>query len=79
MGKMEVVCSGSRQNLPSCEDYDSGVDDLQNPRIYIVWTMNMNTHIYPEFVVSFKISSKTEGEYDFFQISFLFRCYFKFP
>nr|POE97497.1 putative inactive poly [adp-ribose] polymerase sro1 [Quercus suber] len=37
------------------------VDDLQNPRIYIVWTMNMNTHIYLEFVVSFKISSKTEG------------------
>ncbi|KAM4073310.1 hypothetical protein ACB094_10G008900 [Castanea mollissima] len=61
MGKMEVVCSGSRQSLPSCQDYDSGVDDLQNPRIYIVWTMNMNTHIYPEFVVSFKISSKTEG------------------
>ncbi|KAK7855483.1 inactive poly [adp-ribose] polymerase rcd1 [Quercus suber] len=61
MGKMEVVHSGSRQNLPSCKDYDSGVDDLQNPKIYIVWTMNMNTHIYPEFVVSFKISSKTEG------------------
>ncbi|XP_075667359.1 uncharacterized protein LOC142636953 [Castanea sativa] len=58
---MEVVRSGSRQNLPGCEDYDSGVDDLQNPRIYVVWTMNMNTHIYPEFVVSFKISSKTEG------------------
>lgn len=61
MGNMEVVCSGSRQNHPSCKDYDSGVDDLQNPRIYTVWTMNMNTHIYPEFVVSFKISSKTEG------------------
>ncbi|XP_075641221.1 inactive poly [ADP-ribose] polymerase RCD1-like isoform X1 [Castanea sativa] len=61
MGKMEVVCSGSRQSLPSCQDYDSGVDDLQNPRIYIVWTMNMNARIYPEFVVSFKISSKTEG------------------
>jgi len=61
MGKMEVVHRGSRQCHPSCKDYDSGVDDLQNPRFYIVWNMNMNTHIYPEFVVSFKISSKTEG------------------
>uniref|UniRef100_A0A7N2KR61 PARP n=1 Tax=Quercus lobata TaxID=97700 RepID=A0A7N2KR61_QUELO len=66
MGNMEVVRSGSKRNLPGCKDYDSGVNDLQNPRIYIVWTMNMNTHIYPEFVVSFKISSKTEGEYDSF-------------
>ncbi|KAK4557248.1 hypothetical protein RGQ29_007134 [Quercus rubra] len=61
MGNMEVVRSGSRQSLPGCKDYDSGVDDLQNPSIYIVWTMNMNTHIYPEFVVSFKISSNIEG------------------
>lgn len=66
MGNMEVVRSGSRQSLPGCKDYDSGVDDLQNPSIYIVWTMNMNTHIYPEFVVSFKISSNIEGEYDSF-------------
>uniref|UniRef100_A0A2N9ESY8 PARP catalytic domain-containing protein n=1 Tax=Fagus sylvatica TaxID=28930 RepID=A0A2N9ESY8_FAGSY len=32
MGKMEVVHRGSRQCHPSCKDYDSGVDDLQNPR-----------------------------------------------
>ncbi|KAF5477820.1 hypothetical protein F2P56_004433 [Juglans regia] len=61
MGNMEAVCPGTRQYRPSCKDYDSGVDDLENPRFYIIWTMNMNTHIYPEFVVRFKISSKAEG------------------
>ena len=79
MGKMEVVHRGSRQCHPSCKDYDSGVDDLQNPRFYIVWNMNMNTHIYPEFVVSFKISSKTEGEYDSFRVLFCFIIISFFP
>ncbi|CAK7356068.1 unnamed protein product [Dovyalis caffra] len=60
MGNMELLQPGSRQFHPSSEDFDSGVDDLENPREYIVWNMNMNTHIYPEFVVSFKISSNTE-------------------
>lgn len=62
MGNMEVVYPETRQYRPSGMDSDSGVDDLQNPRFYIIWTMNMNTHIFPEFVVSFKISSEAEGE-----------------
>ncbi|KAF2294835.1 hypothetical protein GH714_021272 [Hevea brasiliensis] len=61
MGKMELLQPGSQQWHPSSENFDSGVDDLQNPSQYIVWNMNMNTHIYPEFVVSFKISSNAEG------------------
>ncbi|KAG2676696.1 hypothetical protein I3843_12G067400 [Carya illinoinensis] len=61
LGNMEAICPGTKQHRPSCQDFDSGVDDLQNPRFYIIWTMNMNTHIYPEFVVKFKISSKAEG------------------
>ncbi|KAB1216084.1 Inactive poly [ADP-ribose] polymerase RCD1 [Morella rubra] len=63
MGNMEAVFPGTEQYRPSCKDYDSGVDDLQNPKFYIIWTMNMNTHIYPEFVVSFKIPSKAEGHF----------------
>ena len=39
------------------EDFDSGVDDIHTPRQCIVWNMNKNTHIYPEYVVSFKVSS----------------------
>ncbi|XP_021887205.1 inactive poly [ADP-ribose] polymerase RCD1-like isoform X2 [Carica papaya] len=58
MGNMEVFSPG--QFHPSCEDFDSGVDDLENPKQYIVWNMNMNTHVYPEFVVSFKLSSSAE-------------------
>ncbi|XP_037496681.1 inactive poly [ADP-ribose] polymerase RCD1 isoform X2 [Jatropha curcas] len=61
MGNMELLEPGTQQCYPSSEDFDSGVDDLQNPGQYIVWNMNMNTHIYPEFVVSFKVSSNAEG------------------
>ncbi|KAM7491022.1 hypothetical protein LguiA_033943 [Lonicera macranthoides] len=60
MGNMELVNRGSKQFHPSCEDFDSGVDDFQNPSHYIIWNMNMNTHIYPEYVVSFKVSSNAE-------------------
>ncbi|KAL5551059.1 hypothetical protein UlMin_001235 [Ulmus minor] len=61
MGNAEVVFPGSKQFHPSNDEFDSGVDDLQNPRQYIVWSANMNTHIYPEFVVSFKFSSRNKG------------------
>ncbi|BFG20935.1 hypothetical protein CerSpe_072080 [Prunus speciosa] len=61
VGNMELLHPGSKQFHPGSKDFDSGVDDLQDPKHYIVWNMNMNTHIYPEFVVSFKVSSKSEG------------------
>ncbi|GAB4857872.1 hypothetical protein Ancab_015777 [Ancistrocladus abbreviatus] len=57
MGNMEVINPGSKQFHPSSEAFDSGIDDPQNPQHYIVWSMNINTHIYPEYVVSFKASS----------------------
>ncbi|KAI7989162.1 Inactive poly [ADP-ribose] polymerase RCD1 [Camellia lanceoleosa] len=60
LGNMELVHPGSRQFHPSSENFDSGVDDLQNPSHYIVWNMNMITHIYPEYVVSFKMSHSAE-------------------
>ncbi|KAK9292966.1 hypothetical protein L1049_020948 [Liquidambar formosana] len=41
MGNMELVRAGSKQFLPSSEDFESGVADLKNPRYYIVWNMNM--------------------------------------
>ncbi|XP_056174518.1 inactive poly [ADP-ribose] polymerase RCD1-like isoform X1 [Syzygium oleosum] len=62
MGNMEVVHPGSTQCYPSGEGFDNGVDDLQNPTRYVVWTMNMNTHIYPEYVISFKVTLKPEGD-----------------
>lgn len=56
MGSMEQVCRGSEQFHPSSEDYDCGVDDLCNPKRYIVWSTHMNTHIVPEYIVSFKLA-----------------------
>ncbi|XP_039001400.1 inactive poly [ADP-ribose] polymerase RCD1-like [Hibiscus syriacus] len=57
LGKMELLRPGSGQRFPSNEDVDSGVDDLQYPKFYIIWNMNISSHIYPEFVVSFKLSN----------------------
>ncbi|KAK1408350.1 hypothetical protein QVD17_40060 [Tagetes erecta] len=56
LGNTEVVHLGSKQFCPSDQCFDSGVDDLQNPNNYVIWNSNMNTHIFPEFVISFKTS-----------------------
>ncbi|KAG4134723.1 hypothetical protein ERO13_D08G174700v2 [Gossypium hirsutum] len=61
MGKTELLFPESGQCFPSSEDVDSGVDDLHHPKYYITWNMNINTHIYPEFIVSFKLSSNAKG------------------
>ncbi|XP_027362199.1 probable inactive poly [ADP-ribose] polymerase SRO1 isoform X3 [Abrus precatorius] len=61
MGNMEILRPGTDQSHPSSCEYDNGVDDIQCPRYYVVWNMNMNTHIYPEFVVSFKVLFDAEG------------------
>ncbi|GER31141.1 WWE protein-protein interaction domain protein family [Striga asiatica] len=54
LGKCEEVEAGSLQSYPSSMDYDTGVDDLKNPRWYTVWHANMNTHILPECVLSYR-------------------------
>ncbi|KAI3464092.1 hypothetical protein Pfo_020755 [Paulownia fortunei] len=61
IGKMEIICPGSGQYNPSSEEFDSGVDNLVSPQNYIVWSSRMNTHILPEFVVSFRASSNCRG------------------
>ncbi|KAI3875129.1 hypothetical protein MKX03_023266 [Papaver bracteatum] len=62
MGNMELVQPGSEQFHPSSENFDSGVDDLQDPKHYIIWNVNMNTHIFPEYVISFKAPSVEKGQ-----------------
>ncbi|MFS7914557.1 putative poly(ADP-ribose) polymerase, catalytic domain, RST domain-containing protein [Helianthus anomalus] len=61
LGNVEAVQAGSTQFSPSDRCFDSGVDDLHNPNNYIVWNSNMNTHIFPECVVSFKTSPTIKG------------------
>ncbi|KAL9170799.1 hypothetical protein ABFS82_04G170000 [Erythranthe guttata] len=62
LGKIEAVPRFSEQCNPSCEEFDSGVDDLASPSKYIVWSSCMNTHILPEFVISFRASSYGRGD-----------------
>ncbi|PIN21095.1 NAD(+) ADP-ribosyltransferase [Handroanthus impetiginosus] len=64
LGKCEKVEAGSERSYPSSVEYDTGVDDLNNPRWYTVWHSNMNTHILPECVVSYRpvnISGSVNG------------------
>ncbi|KAI4326729.1 hypothetical protein MLD38_032010 [Melastoma candidum] len=53
-GKPELVNLGSDQCHPSCEQYDSGVDNLVSPKKYIVWSTHLNTHVLPEYLVTFR-------------------------
>lgn len=62
LGNLELLHPGSRQFHPSSKDFDSGVDNLTKPTYYVVWRMNMNTHIYPESVVSFKAAPNPKVE-----------------
>ncbi|KAK1564767.1 hypothetical protein Q3G72_011163 [Acer saccharum] len=61
LGKTEVVHPGTDQYHPSSEEFDSGVDNLTMPKKYIVWCTNMNTHILPEYIISFKAPSALNG------------------
>lgn len=61
MGNVELIHPGSQQFEPSGENFDSGVDNLQKPKHYIIWDMNRNTHIYPEYVVTIKVPSRPKG------------------
>ncbi|KAL8141963.1 hypothetical protein V2J09_014995 [Rumex salicifolius] len=54
LGNMELILPGSDQTHPSSDRFDSGVDSIVTPKRYIVWSTNMNTHILPEFVISFR-------------------------
>ncbi|KAK8925976.1 Inactive poly [ADP-ribose] polymerase RCD1 [Platanthera zijinensis] len=63
MGNGELVDPGSKQFQPTNDNFDSGVDDFQTPKHYIIWDINMHTHIFPDYVVAFKLPVKAK---DFF-------------
>ncbi|KAJ3674064.1 hypothetical protein LUZ60_006056 [Juncus effusus] len=60
-GRAERVGPGSTHYHPSSIEYDSGVDDVNNPNWYVIWNMYANTHIIPEYIVSFKIDKENRG------------------
>ncbi|KAL9264640.1 putative inactive poly [ADP-ribose] polymerase SRO5 [Drosera capensis] len=55
MGRMETIPVGSQQLNPSSGEFDSGVDNALSPKKYIVWSTKMNTHILPEYVITFSV------------------------
>lgn len=61
LGRSEPVYPGSTQNHPSSEVFDSGVDNLFAPKKYIVWSTHMNTHILPEYLISFRVPPLLKG------------------
>ncbi|CAL9093118.1 unnamed protein product [Musa textilis] len=60
MGNVELIPMGSNQHQASHENFDSGVDDLQNPKQYIIWDLNMYTHIYAEFIVTINLPTNAK-------------------
>ncbi|XP_052620490.1 inactive poly [ADP-ribose] polymerase RCD1-like isoform X2 [Lactuca sativa] len=61
LGNSEVVEIGSKQFHASDPCFDTGVDDSQNPNSYIIWNMDVNTHIFPECTVAFKMPPTLKG------------------
>ncbi|XP_069153482.1 inactive poly [ADP-ribose] polymerase RCD1-like [Solanum lycopersicum] len=61
VGKLEKVELGSQQLFPSSAEFDTGVDDLINPKLHVIWCSNMNTHILPIFIVSYKSGCHMSG------------------
>ncbi|KAF9662330.1 hypothetical protein SADUNF_Sadunf18G0041700 [Salix dunnii] len=57
MGKMELIRAGSKQIYPSSVEFDSGVDNLEDPSRLVVWSAYMNSFILPIYIVSFKAPS----------------------
>uniref|UniRef100_A0A7C9CKA8 NAD(+) ADP-ribosyltransferase n=1 Tax=Opuntia streptacantha TaxID=393608 RepID=A0A7C9CKA8_OPUST len=49
----ESINYGSSQFRSSSNEFDSDVDDIGSPTKYAIWGANMNTHILPEYVVTF--------------------------
>ncbi|KAK0575786.1 hypothetical protein LWI29_007051 [Acer saccharum] len=62
LGNVEKVETGSKQSYPTGVDFDSGSDDPKSLNWYIVWSSNMNRHIIPECVVSYKPSGYLQGQ-----------------
>lgn len=60
MGNVEVVQQGSKQTCSSNPNFDSGVDDVANPKHYVIWDMHVNMRVFPEFVVAIRMPSRAK-------------------
>ncbi|CAL5214261.1 unnamed protein product [Lathyrus oleraceus] len=62
VGKFESVAADSKQSQPSCNEYDTGVDDILAPRKHIIWTAFMNSYIHPDYIISFNYKNIKDPE-----------------
>ncbi|XP_078439636.1 putative inactive poly [ADP-ribose] polymerase SRO5 isoform X2 [Wolffia australiana] len=56
LGNMEEIQPPSDQLCPSVDQFDSGVDNKDDPCQYIIWPENVKTHICPLYVITIKSS-----------------------
>ncbi|OMO50880.1 hypothetical protein CCACVL1_30184 [Corchorus capsularis] len=54
LGNVEKVQAGSHQYHPTNGNFDTGSDDPNNPKWYVVWSTIANMSILPECVVSYR-------------------------
>ncbi|CAA6661199.1 unnamed protein product [Spirodela intermedia] len=54
LGNTEEIHPPSHQLSPSTDECDSGVDNQEAPRKYIIWPAQVKTHISPLYVLSIK-------------------------
>ncbi|OWM87536.1 hypothetical protein CDL15_Pgr022648 [Punica granatum] len=55
LGNVEEIDPESQQNNASNDAYDTGVDNLLHPRRYIIWSDMMDSFIFPEYTVTFRM------------------------
>ncbi|XP_074586279.1 putative inactive poly [ADP-ribose] polymerase SRO3 [Curcuma longa] len=60
VGRPEKVEAGSEQYHRSSDEFDIGVDNVVNPRRYVVWSTLMNTHVFADAIVSYKIPKQEQ-------------------
>lgn len=56
-GNTETIAPGSRQFQPSSTEFDSGTDNPLTPSQFTIWSAYMNSHIFPNYIVSLTIPS----------------------
>lgn len=68
LGNVAMVKPGT---FPPNVDFDTGVDNIENPTWYVVKWANMNTHILPQCIVSYKSSDNASGEHVYIRLLIL--------
>ncbi|XP_057418772.1 probable inactive poly [ADP-ribose] polymerase SRO2 [Lotus japonicus] len=63
LGRMAVVAPGSECE-PISEEYDTAVHDVSSFKEIFILSNNMNTHVLPEYVLSFRVLPRTTGPWN---------------